>query len=117
MSTIKLKKSSVPSNEPSTGDLEYGEIAINFADGKLFYKNSSNVIKAFIDSDGIQIYLDQKLDLSGGTMSGAINMGNNRITNLAQGVDDSDAITKAQAESIASAATGDAAIAFAIALG
>lgn len=49
--TIKLKKSSVPSQAPGTGDLDYGEIAINYADGRLYYKNSSNVIKNFVDSD------------------------------------------------------------------
>lgn len=48
---IKLKKSSVSSNAPGTGDLDYGELAINYADGRLYYKNSSNVIKNFIDSD------------------------------------------------------------------
>lgn len=47
---IKLKKSSVSGNAPGTSDLEYGELALNFADGKLFYKNSSNQIKSFVDS-------------------------------------------------------------------
>jgi hypothetical protein len=36
---ITLKKSSTPSQVPSS--LADGEIAINYADGKLFYKNSS----------------------------------------------------------------------------
>jgi hypothetical protein len=49
MAKVLLKKSSVPSNAPSV--LEYGEVAINYADGRLYYKNSSNVIKNFIDSD------------------------------------------------------------------
>lgn len=48
---IKLKKSSVIGKKPVTGDIEYGEVALNYADGRLFYKNSSNVIKNFIDSD------------------------------------------------------------------
>lgn len=48
---IKLKKSSVIGKAPVTGDIEYGEVALNYADGRLFYKNSSNVIKNFIDSD------------------------------------------------------------------
>ena len=50
---IRIKKSSVPGNIPSPELLEYGEIAINFADGKLYYKNSLNEVKAFIDSDAI----------------------------------------------------------------
>lgn len=50
---LKLKKSSVVGRVPAPGDLEYGEIAINYADGKLYYKNSSNAVKAFGDSDNI----------------------------------------------------------------
>jgi hypothetical protein len=50
---IRIKKSSVPGNIPSPELLEYGEIAINFADGKLYYKNSLNEVKAFIDSDAV----------------------------------------------------------------
>lgn len=37
--TIKLKNSGTSTNVPSS--LEYGEIAINYADGKLFYKDSN----------------------------------------------------------------------------
>ena len=51
MAKVLLKKSSVSSNAPGTGDVDYGEVAINYADGRLYYKNSSNVIKNFIDSD------------------------------------------------------------------
>ena len=36
--TIKLKRSSVQNNTPSTSDLELGELAINTYDGKLFIK-------------------------------------------------------------------------------
>lgn len=50
---ITIKKSSVPGKVPATGDLEYGELAINYADGIIYYKNSSNQIKKFIDSDAI----------------------------------------------------------------
>jgi hypothetical protein len=41
-SKILLKKSTTTSESPST--LDSGEIAINLADGKLFYKNTSNTI-------------------------------------------------------------------------
>jgi len=47
---IKLKKKGVSGSDPSPGDLVHGELAINFADGKLYYKNSSNVIAQFLDS-------------------------------------------------------------------
>ena len=47
MSRIKLKKSSVAGRVPSASDMEYGEVAINIADGKLYFKNSSNTIQSF----------------------------------------------------------------------
>lgn len=60
MSTlIKLKKSSVSGNVPAPNDLQYGELALNFADGKLFYKNSANEIKSFIDSALVTALIEQ----------------------------------------------------------
>lgn len=47
--TILLKKSSVSSNAPTA--LEYGEIAINYADGDIYYKNSDTTIKKINASD------------------------------------------------------------------
>jgi len=47
---LKLKKSSVAGKVPLAGDLEYGELAINYADGRLYYKNDSNQIRSFLDS-------------------------------------------------------------------
>ena len=49
-------------------------------------------------STATQTALDGKLDKSGGTMTGALAMGNNRITGLAEGVNPNDAVTKAQME-------------------
>jgi len=40
--TIQLKKSGVPGNVPTT--LNYGELGINYADGKLYYKNALGAI-------------------------------------------------------------------------
>jgi len=57
MAKVLLKKSSVSDNAPGTGDLEYGELALNYADGRLYYKNSSNQIKGFIDSAGVESVL------------------------------------------------------------
>jgi hypothetical protein len=48
MSTkVLLKKSSVPAKVPTSADLSYGEVALNYADGKLYYKDSTNAIKHF----------------------------------------------------------------------
>lgn len=48
MPKILLKKSGTPSAVPSS--LDHGELAINYADGTLYYKNSSNVITAITGS-------------------------------------------------------------------
>jgi len=45
--TIILKKSSVAARVPVVGDLQYGELAINYTDGKLYYKTASNTIASF----------------------------------------------------------------------
>jgi hypothetical protein len=42
---IQLYYSTTTTNAPTTGNLVAGELAINTADGKLFYKDSSNVIQ------------------------------------------------------------------------
>tara|TARA_B110000977_G_C11074151_1_gene490547 strand:+ start:2253 stop:2666 length:414 start_codon:yes stop_codon:yes gene_type:complete len=44
---VLLKKSSVSARVPTTSDLDYGEVALNYADGKLFFKTSTNQIDFF----------------------------------------------------------------------
>lgn len=41
---VRIKKSAVPGKIPLVADLEYGELAINYADGKLYYKGATNVV-------------------------------------------------------------------------
>jgi hypothetical protein len=48
--TIAIKKSATVSSIPST--LEFGELAINYADGKLYYKNVNSSIVEFAPSGG-----------------------------------------------------------------
>ena len=59
--TIKLKRSAVSGNTPSTTDLELGEIAINTYDGKVFIKKddgSASVIEVGADKGQIIHYLE-----------------------------------------------------------
>ena len=56
---VLLKRSSVAGRIPDSSDLQYGELAINFADGKLYYKDDSNNIRAFIDSALVQNLVNQ----------------------------------------------------------
>ena len=51
--TIKIKNSGTASAAPST--LEHGELGLNYADGKLFYKNSSNTIVEFGSSGSLNL--------------------------------------------------------------
>jgi hypothetical protein len=44
---VLLKKSSVGARVPTTSDIDYGELALNYADGKLYYKTSGNAIDSF----------------------------------------------------------------------
>ena len=44
---ITIKRSAATGNVPAAGTLANGELAINFADEKLFFKNSAGVVKYF----------------------------------------------------------------------
>lgn len=76
---LLLKKSSVAAKVPLTSDLDYGELALNYADGKIYFKNSSNVIKSFtIDDNVVTLASTQTLTnktltsptINGGALSG-----------------------------------------------
>ena len=44
---VLLKKSSVVGKVPATSDLDYGEVALNYADGLLYFKSANNIIQSF----------------------------------------------------------------------
>jgi hypothetical protein len=44
---VLLKKSSTAAKVPLTSDLDYGELALNYTDGKLYYKTAGNTIDTF----------------------------------------------------------------------
>lgn len=44
---IKIKRSGTANSAPLANSLEYGELAINYADGLLFYKDLSNTVVSF----------------------------------------------------------------------
>ena len=54
---IKLKNSGMANSAPTS--LEAGELAINYADGKIYYKNSSNVIVEFSSASGSGISVSE----------------------------------------------------------
>lgn len=76
MSTnILLKKSSVAGKEPLASDLVYGELALNYADGKLYFKDSANQVKAFSQAPTLQDITD-----SGSTTTSSVTVGNLTVT-------------------------------------
>lgn len=52
--TIRIKKSGTTSNTPAA--LEFGELAINYADGKLFYKDATGNIQQFSSGGNINAF-------------------------------------------------------------
>ena len=100
---ILLKKSGVSGNTPL--NLEHGEIAINYAEGKLYYKNDSDVIKhinnqesfstiiangelilATSPTDILNIVAGNNIDISTNTATKTItinSLADNNIANLA----------------------------------
>jgi hypothetical protein len=44
--TIQLKRSANTGNIPDSGSISFGEVALNYADGKLYYKNDLEQIKS-----------------------------------------------------------------------
>lgn len=48
--TIKIKNSGTQTNTPSS--LEHGELAINYRDGFLFYKDNNGDIQHFVSDTG-----------------------------------------------------------------
>jgi len=50
---VKLKRSGTANAAPVGNSLEYGELAINYADGILFYKDASNTVISFNITDAI----------------------------------------------------------------
>lgn len=52
---IFLKKSSVAGKIPAAEDLEYGELALNYTDGNLFYKSNANVVTTLISTQSVSV--------------------------------------------------------------
>ena len=50
---IKLKRSSVPGKVPTTAQLDPGEIAINTADGKLYFERDDTSIQTIVTTNAL----------------------------------------------------------------
>jgi hypothetical protein len=65
---VLLKKSSVGARVPVVGDLDYGELALNYADGKLYYKTSSNAIDTFPSLSATSTLTNKTINLGSNTL-------------------------------------------------
>ena len=69
---IILKKSSVLGKVPVSSDLEYGELAINYTDGIIYYKDSSNAIKTISGSNAGTAVVDGTLQISASNVTSGV---------------------------------------------
>lgn len=60
--TIKLKRSAVANNIPTTIQLELGEIAINTYDGKMFIKKDDGVTQTIVEVGAGSSSITPKID-------------------------------------------------------
>ena len=76
--TVKLKRSAVAGKNPTTSDLQLGELALNTYDGNLFFKKSVSGVDSLVTVvtlDGSQTLSNKTL--SAPTISGVLRDGNN----------------------------------------
>jgi len=78
---IQLYRTATASATPSAGNLADGELAINTNDEKLYFKNSSGVVKALADGPGAGVYLP----LAGGQLTGNVTNTSTGSFQVAQG--------------------------------
>ena len=52
---VLIKRSGTANSVPLAGDLQAGELAINYTDGNLFYKNSSNVVTVIASNQFVSV--------------------------------------------------------------
>lgn len=76
---VLLKKSSTAAKVPLVGDLDYGELAINYTDGKLYYKTASNAIDTFPSLSATATLTNKTL--SSATLTGTVTAGGGVGTN------------------------------------
>jgi len=53
--TILIKRSGVAAAQPSAGNLSLGELAINYTDGNLFYKNNGGVVTVIASNQFLSV--------------------------------------------------------------
>lgn len=52
---VLIKRSNTPNAVPASGDLEYGELALNYNDGNLFFKDAANTITTLASTQSVTV--------------------------------------------------------------
>lgn len=91
-----ITEDDIPTAPVTSVNGEVGDVVLSGDDIE-----SSNGSGVTISSElnNLDVAVNQRLQLSGGTMTGAINMGSNKITSLANGTDSGDAVNYGQLNS------------------
>jgi hypothetical protein len=76
---VLLKKSSVAAKVPLPSDLSYGELAVNYADAKLYFKDSVNAIQYFVSTGSTDTLTNKTL--SSAILTGTLTAGGGVGTN------------------------------------
>jgi hypothetical protein len=81
--TVQLKRSSVANSIPGAGNLVPGELAINYTDGNLFYKNDSNVVTVIASNKFLSVSgnVTGNYFIGNGSQLTGITSTSNQITN------------------------------------
>lgn len=92
---VLIKRSGTANSVPLAGDLQAGELAINYADGNLFYKNSSNTVTVIASNQFVSVsgnvtgnyFIGNGSQLTGiiASAGAAITNGNSNVTVAANG--------------------------------
>lgn len=78
--TVIIKRSSAPNAVPTSGQLVHGELAINYLDGNVFYKNASNNVVVIASNQFVSVFGN----VTGGNLNTTGNVtGDNFIGNAA----------------------------------
>jgi hypothetical protein len=111
---ILLKKSSIAAKVPTTSDLDYGELALNYADGALYYKTSANAIARLNPPESIgfaNVAVSGQSTVTADTATGTLTLaaGNGAVTLTTNSATDTVTISHTDTSSVANLSSDNSA--------
>ena len=86
--TVLIKRSSTANSVPASGNLQAGELAINYTDGNLFYKDNNNGVQLLTSNKFVSVtgnITGANLNATGLSLSGNVVSNVNVTSNIAGG--------------------------------